>query len=116
MKVTIDNIKEIKYFANDKRTIEQCQYLLETLLDDLLELNTSLDDHGENYRHVYIDYYDEHTDGYSPERTDPCPDYYGYFNIRFEKNHYETVGPIVDLDELDTILCALINFEDSRLL
>ena len=114
MKVTINNIKKIKYFANDKRTVEQCQYLLETLLDDLLEFNTSLDDHGENYRHVYIDYITEHTE-YSQERTEPCPDYYGYFNIRFEKNPYETVGPIVDLDELDTILCALINFEESRL-
>lgn len=115
MKVTLENIKDITYFSNDKRSVEDCQHLLESLLEDIMDLNTILDNHNEQYRHIYIDYYDEHTDGYSPERTEPCPDYYGYFNIRFENKPYETVGPIIDLDELDTILCALINFEESRL-
>lgn len=113
MKVTKENIRSIKYIEG-YHNINIAHDLLESLLIDTSELNQMLEDKGESCRKIYIDYEDKHTK-YSPERTDPCPDYYGLFTLRFEKNHYETVGPIIDLDELDTILCALINFEDSRL-
>jgi len=113
MKVTKENIKDIKYIAN-YLNIDTGKSVLESLLINLLELNTELANHGELHRQLYIDYIDEHT-GYSPERTDPCPDYYGYFSLRFEKNQYETVGDILSLNDLDTVLCALINFEESRL-
>ena len=49
------------------------------------------------------DYHDE----YSPERTDPCPDYYGYYTLRFERVLYETVGSQMTIDELDNALCML---------
>ena len=113
MKVTKENIKDIKYIF-DYYNIENAKNVLESLLIDLLELNTELENKGEKHRQLYIDYIDEHTE-YSPERTDPCPDFYGYFYLKFEKNPYITVGDVMDLNELDTVLCALINFEEARL-
>lgn len=104
MKVTRENFKDI----------ENNQGLLESLLIDLEELNQLLEDKDEAYRKLYIDYEDKHTE-YSPERTDPCPDYYGLFSLRFEKNHYETVGGMMTLEELDTVMCALVNFTEFKL-
>ena len=113
MKVTKENIKDIKYIAN-YFNVETGKNILESLLIDLLELNTELENNGEKHRQLYIDYIDEYTE-YSPERTDPCPDLYGYFYLKFEKNPYMNVGDVMDLNELDTVLCALINFEEARL-
>lgn len=110
MKVTIDNYKDIKYIEGNNKNIE----LLHSLLIDLNELNNEVINHGEKYRQLYIDYIDTHME-YSPERTDPCPDYYGMFRLVFEENPYENVGGELTLDELDTVMCALINFEESRL-
>ena len=113
MKVTKENIKDINFIA-DYFNIDTGKSLLDSLLIDLLELNTELENKGEKHRQLYIDYEDQHTK-YSSERIDPCPDNYGYFTLRFEKNPYETVGGIFSLNELDTVLCALINFEEARL-
>ena len=74
MKVTRENFK----------CIENNQSLLESLLIDLEELNQLLEDKDESYRKLYIDYQDYHNE-YAPEQTDPCPDYYGLFSLRFEK-------------------------------
>lgn len=104
MKVTRENFKDI----------ENNQGLLESLLIDLEELNQLLEDNDEAYRKLYIDYQDYHNE-YSPERTDPCPDYYGLFSLRFEKNPYETVGDMMTLDELDNALFILINFIEFKL-
>lgn len=104
MKVTRENFKDI----------ENNQGLLESLLIDLEELNQLLEDNGEAYRKLYIDYQDYHNE-YSPERTDPCPDYYGLFSLRFEKNPYETVGDMMTLNELDNALFVLINFIEFKL-
>lgn len=104
MKVTIENFKDI----------ENNQGLLESLLIDLEELNQLLEDKDEAYRKLYIDYQDYHNE-YSPERTDPCPDYYGLFSLRFEKNPYETVGDMMTLEELDNALFILINFVEFKL-
>ena len=109
MKVTQENIKNIKYVYNWNYPSESAQNYLKSLLIDLLELNNELDNRGESHKKLYIDYEDKHTE-YSPERTDPCPDYYGLFTLRFENKPYETVGGILDLNELDTVLCALVNF------
>ena len=62
---------------------------------------------------LYIDFENEHTQ-YSPERVDPCPDFYGLFSLRFEKNHYEIVGDYMTIEELDSIMCALINFTEFK--
>jgi len=112
MKVTVDNIKNIEYI--DGFALDYGQKLLKSLLTDLGELNYLLIDKGESYRQVYINYEDKHTE-YSPEQVDPCPDYYGMFTLRFEKNPYETVGDIMTLDELDNALCILINFVEFKL-
>ena len=104
MKVTRENFKDI----------ENNQGLLESLLIDLEELNQLLEDKGEAYRKLYIDYEDKHTE-YSPERIDPCPDYYGLFSLRFEKNPYESVGDMMTLEELDNALFILINFIEFKL-
>lgn len=113
MKVTKETLKDITYIA-------QCDdlnngiVLLDVLLIDLNELNTELENKGEKYRKLYINYIDEHTE-YSEERIDPCPDLYGYFTLNFIDNSYNTVGGVLQLNDLDTVICALINFEESRL-
>lgn len=104
MKVTRENFKDIK---NNRG-------LLESLLIDLEELNQLLEDKNEAYRKLYIDYQDYHNE-YSPERTDPCPDYYGLFSLRFEKYPYETVGDMMTIEELDNALFVLINFIEFKL-
>lgn len=106
MKITIDNYKKIIPKEN--------QSLMLGLLIDLEELNTELDDIQESYRKLYIDYITEHTE-YSPERTDPCPDYYGMYKLVFEKNPYESVGTEMTIEELDSALCILINFVEFKL-
>ena len=112
MRVTQENIKDIKYIY-DYYNVENGKYILESLLIDLTELNNELDNKGESYKKLYIDYEDKHTE-YSSERTDPCPDYYGTFTLRFENKSYETIGGVMDLNELDTVLCALVNFIEFR--
>lgn len=112
MKVTIDNIKNIKYI--DGYALDYGKRHLKAILKDVDELNDLLKDKGESYRQIYINYEDEHTK-YSPERVDPCPDYYGMFTLRFEKNQYETIGEVMSLDELDNAICILINFTEFKL-
>lgn len=106
MKITLDNYKDI--------IPEKDQIMIHGLLLDLLELNTELECIQEPYRKLYIDYITEHTE-YSPERTDPCPDFYGMYKLLFEKNPYESVGTEMTLDELDSALCILINFIEFKL-
>ena len=106
MKVTLDNYKDLIPKDN--------QLLMHALLEDLNELNTELENLQEPYRKLYIDYITEHTE-YSTERTDPCPDYYGMYRLRFEKNSYETVGLEMTIKELDNALCVLINFTEFKL-
>ena len=113
MKVTIDNIKDIKYISGYS-SITIGRDILKLLLIDIDELNNLLKDKDESYRQIYIDYEDQHTE-YSAERTDPCPDLYGMFSLRFEKNHYETIGEIMTLNELDSAICLLTNFIEFKL-
>lgn len=113
MKVTNENIKDINFFAGVNNTLEHCQRLLEGLLVDLTTLNGLLIDKHEEYRILYIDYINEHTE-YSPERIDPCPDYYGMFRLRFENNSLNTIGGEMNIDQLDLVLFVLNEFEENR--
>ena len=70
MRVTRENIKDIKCYTGVERPLSNCAELLESLLEEVEELN------GNRYNKLFINYIDTHTE-YSPERTDPCPDYYG---------------------------------------
>ena len=106
MEVTIDNY--------DKIIPENDQPLMMGLILDLLELNQELEDNQEQYRQMYIDYQDYH-DEYSPERVDPCPDYYGTYTLRLFKDPYNKIGVNMNLDELDTVLCTLCNFVETKL-
>ena len=109
MKITKDNIKEITYYSGTKRSVDSCASLLGYLLSDLDELNQTFENTD---KHLSLHYEDVHTE-YSPERTDPCPDYYGLFSLRFDDEPYETVGDFVTIDELDTVLCCLYDFANG---
>jgi len=112
MKVTKENIKDIKYIY-DFYNVENAKNILDSLLIDLMELNQLLENDGKSYKKLYIDYIDKPTK-YSPERTDPCPNHYGLFRLRFENKPSETVGDIMSLAELDTVICALVNFIEFK--
>ena len=106
MKLTIDNFTVF--------VPENEQSLLESLLIDIDDLNSMLDDHGQNYRHIYIDIQITH-DEYSPERVDPCPDYYGFYRIYNEKDPYNPISLPLSINELDTNLFLLYRFIESEL-
>lgn len=96
MIVTENNIKDIPISDKDKS-------LLNALLQDLEEINHNLPLHTFD---ICIDWIDKHTE-YSPERVDPCPDYYGMYRV-WKGDDY--IGDIMDLDTLDSALCLLHNF------
>lgn len=108
MKVTIENVGKITYYAGTNRPIKCCQRLLEGLLSDLEMFNRLCTKNGG----LYISYEDIHTE-YSPERTEPCPDYYGYFTLRWENEPSKKVGDYMTLEELDGVLCALCDFVEK---
>ena len=75
--------------------------LIKSLLEDLKEINRHTD------KMIFIEYQDWH-DEYSPERTDPCPDYYGTYALM--NGLGEKIGVNMDTDELDTVICSLVEF------
>lgn len=79
------------------------QLLFDSLLDDLDDINKYTEDI------LYVDWQDYH-DEYSCERTDPCPDYYGYYTLRFENKPNETVGTVMTIQELDSALYILYSY------
>ena len=94
MKITEDNINLIP---------EKEQPLVIALLNDLTEINHNHSLHSPN---LELEWIDTHTE-YSPEWTDPCPDYYGMYRV-WRGNDY--IGVEMDLDTLDSALCLLYNF------
>lgn len=95
MKITEENYKEF--------VPKEEQSLIYALLDDIEDVNKYTEDN------LYIDWQDYHNE-YSPERTDPCPDYYGYYTLRFEQQPYEIVGEQMTINDLDTALCILFSY------
>lgn len=77
--------------------------LLKSLLQDLEEMNHNLPLRS---KELYLDWIENHTE-YSPERTDPCPDFYGMYRVI---RNGDVLGVEMTLDELDTSLCLLHNF------
>jgi hypothetical protein len=96
MRITKSNFKEI--------IPQNEQLLLKSLLTDLEEINAR---HKDNV--MYIDWQNYHNE-YSAERVDPCPDYYGYYTLRFEKYKCEIVGEEMTIDELDSALLLLSDY------
>lgn len=82
---------------------EKEQGLVKALLIDIKEINDT-----KVKPEIYLDWIDQHTE-YSPEWTDPCPDYYGMYAIRSEFCG-DIIGVEMDIDTLDTCLCLLNNY------
>lgn len=108
MRVTNETISQIQFYAGSKRSEDSNRRLLRTLLSDLDDINASLPDD----KRLWLDYIDTHT-AYSPERTDPCPDYYGYFRLRWKDTPFETVYVEMTIDELDSVMCVLYDFVEK---
>lgn len=95
MRVTKENVDKIPLEDKDKR-------LLVSIISDINELDEMT---GKDF---FLDWQDFH-DEYSPERTDPCPDYYGYFSIR-EGSYYSTIGEMYPtVKELDNAMLVLMD-------
>lgn len=92
MIVTNDNINKLP-------TKEQ--NLIKSLLEDLKEINNV-----EGHPEIFLNWIDEHT-VWSPERVDPCPDYYGLYTLIMDNKR---IGIEMDLETLDYCLCLLHNF------
>ena len=93
MKITLDNLYKIP---------EKERHIVRNLKCDVDEINYK----DKSKAPIYIDWQDYH-DEYSPERTDPCPDYYGYYTI---KRNGDNLGIEMTLDDLDMSLCLLYSY------
>ena len=85
MKVDRNNIQSLPIIEFEKS-------LLNSLFIDLDEINRF------SKETIYINYQDWH-DEYSPERVDPCPDYYGMFFLSTDSRTIGDRGTITDLDD-----------------
>ena len=81
------------------------QRLVKALLRDIEEINQNL---PPKTNEIYLEWQDYH-DEYSPERTDPCPDYYGMYTVR-RIGTLDILGVEMDLQTLDIAICLLNNF------
>lgn len=99
MKLTLETIKELPIGSSDKR-------ILIALLDDIDFINEK------GGVKVFINWIEHHTE-YSPEWTDPCPDFYGMYTILLEDDPRESIGVEMDLEQLDNSLCALVNYIEA---
>jgi hypothetical protein len=95
MKITDETISNLP---------EKEQELVKALLEDIKEMNIHLPIN----KKLYLEWIDEHTK-YSPERIDPCPDYYGCYIVRKE-GITDFLGVEMKLEDLDMALCLLHNF------
>lgn len=100
MNITKKNIDTIDI---DEKTRE----MLRADLEDIYGINAKS---GKRFFISRQDFHDE----YSPERTDPCPDYYGYFTIREWSRPYEVIGPqCATEDELEDVIMTISNTIDA---
>lgn len=79
--------------------------------DSLSGLLTEVDDINNRLypfsgKKITVDFQDYHNE-YSPERVDPCPDYFGYYRIYLGN---EQISPELTLSELDDHICTLLSF------
>lgn len=97
MRVTYENIKTLPINDREKR-------LLKALLLDVNDINKM------NLKPpIYVNWQDYHNE-YSPEWTDPCPDYYGYYTLKSDTLEGEIIGVEMTIDMLDDVLCTLSNY------
>ena len=96
-----ENYKE--YIPEDEQ-----DYVLQ-LLKDVENINEDLAICDMQNRQLVIDFNEKHTE-YSVERTDPCPDYYGTYSLRFKYLPEESLCLEMNIGELDTVICAISSF------
>lgn len=104
MIVNSENINTMPISDRDKQ-------LLKALLIDVDEINNMVKDRGFENKQLYIEWQDYH-DEYSPERVDPCPDFYGYYRLRFNDST-DAIGVNMTINDLDINLCTLIEFLEN---
>ena len=78
--------------------------LLRSLLDDLEIINSQ---HNTN---IELHQVDKHTE-WSPERTDPCPDYYGMYYLYIPETK-EIIGDYMYIDDLNEIMYVVSEFSE----
>ena len=78
--------------------------LLRSLLDDIEVINS------QHNIHIELHQVDKHTE-WSPERTDPCPDYYGMYYLYIPETK-ETIGDYMYIDDLNEIMYVLSEFSE----
>ena len=90
MKLTKENYKTVP---------ENEQSLVLTLLIDIEESPLP--------RELEIHWQDWHNE-YSPERTDPCPDFYGTYGLKWS-GWGDYINYELSVDELDNHICTVVN-------
>ena len=114
IKLTKDNIKDVEYSVGCV-SMEDLPQLLNSLLDELNGINDmTIDIHGDKASLLSIAWENEHTE-YSPERTDPCPDYYGFFyiikdGVTIGGASTANIGGAMSIDQLEEAICLLDDF------
>ena len=98
MKITKENIQEFPEIENKS--------LLKSLLSEIDAINYFIN------KKIFLDYQTYHNE-YSPERTDPCPDYYGYYTLRYEHKPNFSLGGFMTLNDLEYALWLLIDFVEE---
>ena len=104
MKITEQIIDFLDVPDNEKKK-------LFALLKDLKDINAMIVNDLDREYHLEIQYQNWHDD-YSPERTDPCPDYYGYYFL-IEDVTMESMGVPMNIKELDETMCAIMNLLEA---
>lgn len=99
----IDNIKKLDVLPEEERD------LISSLLDEIREINKEVNNHRNYFYDLDIDWQDYHNE-YSPERVDPCPDYYGYYSLIEGK---KVIGDKMTIEELDNAIFIIKEFIES---
>jgi len=99
----IDNLEKINLLPKNERNI------IHYLLEEINEINKEVNNHRNYFYNLNIDWQDYH-DEYSPERVDPCPDYYGYYSL-IEGN--KVIGDKMTIEELDNAIFIIEEFIES---
>ena len=102
MKVTRENVDTLPIPEEEK-------LLMKSNIEDILEINDTVANVLKLNKTFYIEWQDWH-DEYSPERVDPCPDFYGYYFIKCEECPGENVGIPMNEQELEVAILTLFDF------
>lgn len=102
MKLTKENIDTLPIPEKEK-------ILMKCNIEDILEINDIIANVLKLKKTFYI-YWQDYHDEYSPERVDPCPDFYGTYTIECEEHPGEVVGIHMNEQELEVAILTLFDF------